>query len=149
MIKTRETIRGAITASEIQKAYKEAFKVPWWQMWFGNPFKLADQSYLETDEALIKTILGEDKTELEEYTLDEFGNPIEDFDCDDFAFRLMGVFHQNRKTAAMPIFITWVLIPQGGHAVLSYYSNGVVNIIEPQTDEVFGVPDWQLLLLCG
>jgi len=143
MIKPRETVRGAISGSEIQKAYKETFNVPWWQMWFSNPFKLADQSYLEADEDLIKTILGQDKTDLEQYV-------AEAFDCDDFAYRLMGVFHQNLRTAAMPIFITWVLIPQGGHAVLSYYSKGRVKIIEPQTDEVFGVPkDWQLLLLCG
>ena len=62
----------------------------------------------------------------------------------------MGVFHQNKETAAMPIFITWVLMPQGGHAVLSYYVAGTVRIIEPQTDDVFEVPtDWKLLLLCG
>ena len=70
--------------------------------------------------------------------------------CDDFAFRLMGVFHQDRRTAAMPIFITWVMTPQGGHAVLSYYVAGVVRIIEPQTDAIFPVPGgWELILLCG
>jgi len=70
--------------------------------------------------------------------------------CDDFAFRLMGVFHQNRETAAMPIFITWVLTPQGGHAVLSCYVTGRIRIIEPQTDDISSVPaGWKLMLLCG
>jgi hypothetical protein len=72
------------------------------------------------------------------------------YDCDDFAFRLMGIFHCDREAAAMPIFITWVLLPEGGHAVLSYYKDGEVKIIEPQTDQVFLVPeDWTLMLLCG
>jgi len=70
--------------------------------------------------------------------------------CDDFAFRLMGVFHQDLRTAAMPIFITWVGTPEGGHAVLSYYKNGKVKIIEPQNDEIYAVPkSWALMLLCG
>ena len=144
MIKTRQTVRGAIPGSEIQKAYQEVFKVPWWRMWFSSPFKLADQSYLEADEVLIGAILGQDKTDLEQYQAEEF-------DCDDFAFRLMGAFHNNLKTAAMPIFITWIAMPQGGHALLSYYSQGQVKIIETQTDEIiFTVPkNWQLLLLCG
>ena len=70
--------------------------------------------------------------------------------CDDFAFSLMGVFHDNKDTAAMPIFITWVSMPEGGHAVISYCKDGVVRIIEPQTDEIYDVPDeWKLMLLCG
>ena len=70
--------------------------------------------------------------------------------CDDFAFRLMGVFHQDLRTAAMPIFITWVSMPEGGHAVLSYYKHGQVKIIEPQNDDIYDVPkEWGLMLLCG
>lgn len=75
--------------------------------------------------------------------------------CDDFAFRLMGVFHQDRRTAAMPIFITWVSWDEPdyglvGHAVLSFYSKGKVYIIEPQTDEVYEVPFyWNLDMICG
>ena len=141
MIKPRNTIRGAIPNHKILDAYRKVFHYPWWL--FGRAFYLADQYYQETDEELILNILAQDRTDLEEYV-------AEDFDCDDYAFRLMGVFHQNRETAAMPIFITWVLTPQGGHAVLSYYVNGTVRIIEPQTDNVFGVPaDWKLMLLCG
>lgn len=70
--------------------------------------------------------------------------------CDDFSFRLMGVFHQNPKTAAMPIFLTCVMTSQGGHAVLSYYYKGKVNIIEPQRDWIYNVPtDWTLMLMFG
>lgn len=139
----RRTTRGGILISEIAFAYKEAFGIHWWNLIFGSPFKLADQSYLKADEELIDQILEEDETDLMQYI-------AEDFDCDDFAFRLMGVFHQTVKTAAMPIFITWVGTPQGGHAVLSYYCNGEVWIIEPQNDAIFSVPkSWTLALLCG
>ena len=141
MIRLRNTVRGAIPNYEIMDTYRRAFHYPWWL--FGRAFYLADQYYKETDPALILNILAQDRTDLEEYI-------AEDYDCDDFAFRLMGVFHQNKETAAMPIFITWVLTPSGGHAVLSYYVAGTVRIIEPQTDDVFEVPtDWKLLLLCG
>lgn len=150
-IKIRNPIRGAIPASEIEGAYRVAFNVG--GNWFirfieallgkGQPFQFADTFYKEVDEALIKSILLEDKTDLWEYI-------AEDFDCDDFTFRLMGIFHQNIETAAMPIFITWVSTPEGGHAVLSYYAGGAVKIIEPQTDKVTNVPNsWRLMLLCG
>ena len=103
---------------------------------------MADEYYKEIDEDIINSVLTQDKIDAEQYVK-------EYFDCDDFAFSLMGTFHKNEDTAAMPIFVTWVLTPQGGHAVLSYYL-GEVNIIEPQNDEIYPVPkNWKLLLLCG
>ena len=151
-IRLRKTVRGTVSASEIITAYQEAFGLPWWRiildsalklLHLGGVFQLADATYQETDEALIKEILDKDKTDLEQYV-------AEDFDCDDFTFRLMGVFHQDPRTAAMPIFITWVVTSQGGHAVLSYYAKGEVQVIEPQKDWVYDVPfDWKLMLLCG
>jgi len=141
MIRPRNTTRGTIPGYKIIEAYRRAFCYPWWL--FGRAFHLADKYYKEADVALILSILSKDRTDLEQYV-------AEDYDCDDFAFRLMGVFHQNRETAAMPIFITWVLTPQGGHAVLSCYVTGRIRIIEPQTDDIFEVPaDWKLILLCG
>jgi len=159
MIRPRNTIRGAISASEIEAAYRKAFTVasPSFVQrilrWItkkvvgattGNPFYFADTYYQPTDETLIKQILSADKTDLVQYVK-------ESHDCDDFTFRLMGVFHQNVKTAAMPIFITWVLMTDGqAHAVISYCTNsGAVLIIEPQNDQIYSVPGWQLLLLCG
>jgi len=70
--------------------------------------------------------------------------------CDDYAFALMGAFHRDLETAAMPIFVTWVATPSGGHALISFYYEGEVVMIEPQNDEVFSVPEnWTLKLLCG
>ena len=147
----RNTVRGTISSATIMEAYQKAFGMSWWELLlssFQGVFRFADQYYQETDEGLILEVLRQDKTDLEKYV-------AEDFDCDDFTFRLYGIFHMNPLTAAMPIFITWVSMPQGGHAVLSYYkavttTMGYVNIIEPQNDDVYFVPkEWSLMLLCG
>ena len=145
ILRPRHSIRGGISASEIEAAYKKTFKVGFWNKWlFGyGDIKLADQTYRETILADIKDMLLQDKTDQELYV-------TEDFDCDDFAFALMGVFHKDRITAAMPIFITWVLTEMGGHALLSFYYKGEVIMIEPQTDELFFPPlNWKLILVCG
>ena len=141
---------GTIYCGDIIAAYQEAFGMTWWQgllSAFNGTFKMADAYYQRADTGIILDVLGKDKTDLEKYK-------AEDFDCDDFAFRLMGVFHSDPRTVAMPIFITWVEWYQDnqryGHAVLSYYCKGIVYIIEPQNDNVFLVPDgWSLNLLCG
>ena len=171
----RKSVRGTINAADIMAAYQEAFHIPQWKivldsiarlLGLGSIFQFADQYYQEADEVMLNEILEEDKTDLEQYK-------AEDFDCDDFAFRLMGVFHQDSRTVAMPIFITWVSWHVAksrlgrlwenikrfvtgetvGHAVISYYKDGKVNIvkiIEPQNDEIYEVPgDWSLMLLCG
>ena len=162
----RKTIRAGANSTDIISAYQKAFNMSWWQSllaMFQGVFKMADQAYNEADEGVIMEILAKDKTDLEKYK-------AEDFDCDDFAFRLMGVFHQDLRTAAMPIFITWVSFEISGnifqriwrrikafvtgdivgHALLSYYKDSKVKIIEPQNDDVYAVPQkWSLLLLCG
>jgi len=142
----RNTVRGTISSSTIMEAYQRAFGMSWWEFLlasFQGVFKFADQYYQEADEGMILDILEHDKTDLEKYV-------AEDFDCDDFTFRLYGVFHTDLRTAAMPIFITWVNMPQGGHAVISYFKDGIVKIIEPQNDNVYLVPEeWSLMLLCG
>jgi len=150
-LKIRKIVRGEIPYSEIETAYRKAFgmsEAGWLQLilrLFGvpSPFQFADAYYKEADEELIEMILDADWGDREEYE-------AEGFDCDDFTFSLMGTFHQNRETAAMPIFITWVSMPEGGHAVISYYKDGEVKIIEPQTDQIYDVPSvWDLMLLCG
>jgi len=149
---TRNTVRGDIPSSEIKAAYQKAFHIAG-EGWLQNllrlfcnirsVFNFADQYYKEADEELIQMILDADQGDKEEYE-------TEWYDCDDFAFRMMGIFHCDKEAAAMPIFITWVLLSEGGHAVLSYYKDGEVKIIEPQTDQIFPVPeDWCLMLLCG
>ena len=122
----------------------------WWQSLlslFNGTFKMADAYYHEADEGVIKEILEKDRTDHMPYI-------PEDTDCDDHTFRLMGVFHIDERTRAMPIFITWVDWYEDnqryGHAVLSYFIGGMVKIIEPQNDFIFNVPnDWTLNLLCG
>jgi len=149
-VKTRRTIRGTIPASEIIATYNEAFPSQGgWLSWlkiliYGSPYKMADTYYQEADDELIKMIVDADLGDKEDYE-------TEYYDCDDFAFRLMGILHCDRQAASMPIFITWVQMPEGGHAVLSYINeDGVVMIIEPQNDRMFSVPiDWKLQLLCG
>lgn len=144
----RKTPRAGVNSTDIIAAYQAAFNMSWWQFLLATlqgVFKMADQSYDEASVSLINEILEQDKTDLEKYK-------AEQFDCDDFAYRLMGVFHQDLRTAAMPIFIIWIGLPDGyGHALLSYYKDNKVYLIEPQTD---GVTDniplgTSLLLLCG
>ena len=174
----RQTVRGGLSASEVITAYQEAFNIAWWRtivdlllrlFGFGGVFQLADASYRELDDDGEQRLLGlleRDKTDLEEYK-------AEDFDCDDFTFRLMGEIHKDPVLCAMPIFITWVSWltagswigrlwqrfkrfvtgQRAGHAVISYYKTGVVSIVkiaEPQNDDIYPVPEgWRLDLLCG
>ena len=145
LIKRRDLYRGIITADEIIKAYQDAFGIQWWHKYVGlADFQLADETYFEANREEIKKVLEQDQIDKEIYKAEEF-------DCDNYSFALMGSFHHNRETAPMPIFITWVLTREGGHALLSFYEAGKVFLIEPQTDEIIpGVPaDWALILLCG
>lgn len=148
----RKPGQGEITAGELKAAYEAAFHIGgngWLDkllslfLMIRTPFYFADELYKPVAPDLLQLILDADTGDKEEYE-------TEFYDCDDFAFRLMGWFHMDRDAAAWPIFITWVNTPQGGHAVLSFYQDGLVYIIEPQTDDVFPVPaDWTLMLLCG
>lgn len=159
MIMFRRRVRGGVTYQEVKRAYIEVFKIPRWRVLLSNIetllrvggiFRFADATYrqvTDADEQRLVVFLKQDQTDLQRYT-----HP--DFDCDDFAFRLHGALHYDRDFAAMPIFITWVSWFDDGlsyaHAVESYYKDGKINIIEPQTDEVFGVPGhWKLNMVCG
>ena len=137
---------GELHYTDIIEAYREAFHMNWWSYLIAlvtGVFKLENEWYKPVDEELIHLILDADMGDREEWELDFY-------DCGAFTFNLMGVFHQNRETAAMPIYITWVNTGEGGHAVLSYCWDGDVYIIEPQNDDVYFVfKDWRLMLQCG
>ena len=148
----RNVKEWSISPEGVQAAYEQAFNIAgqnWWQKLISrlagiqSPFYFAEAGYEPVDEAVLSDILAKDTTDKQQYVTDWY-------DCDDFAFRLMGAFHQDKRAELWPIFITWVILPEGGHAVLSYYKDGEVKIIEPQNDQVFPVPeDWTLYLLCG
>lgn len=85
---------------------------------------------------------------------DEFKYVANDFDCDDFTWGLMGAFHHNLETAAMPIFAVSVQYEKLGetryHRMIAFYYNGEMILIEPQSDRFYNVPeDWILRLLIG
>lgn len=155
MIRPRIRNRGAIPSSEIEAAYRKVFNMSGGglisrlirliaKVAVSSPFYFADAYYQEANEDLIKQVILENQADKAQYI-------TEKKDCDNFAFALMGALRGvDDRTCAMPIFITWVLIPQGGHAVLSYYKSGAVKVIEPQSDAIFNVPqNWSLLLLVG
>ena len=128
----------------IQRAYEIAFEVKWWHTLVGLAhFEFDDEEYVAPELEEIEKVLAADQGDKEQYVAN-------DFDCDDFSYALMGAFHKNRMTAAMPIFITKVLTPQGGHALISFYHKDTVTLIEPQTDQLFEVPPgWALMSLTG
>ena len=157
MIKRRIGNKGDISAQEIEKAYRKAFNVPLVNIIkrivlkvFGLnslslPFLFADNCYKTASFHIIKQILKETKEKFGCWVYKE-----EEADCDDATFWLMGVFHQDPRTVGMPIYITWVGTPEGGHAILSFYFSGTVYIIEPQDYTTFFVPkDWKLWALIG
>lgn len=134
-----------ITATEVAQIYQKEFGVSWWQQLFGLvKICLADQQYEDFDLAEVQKVIASDEIQKMKYEAEEF-------DCDDYAFALMGAFHHNRKTAAMPIFITWVDVSEGGHAVVSCITKyKTILIIEPQNDKIFPIPTgWSLMVLCG
>ena len=142
VIETRIANRGNISADEIKQAYIKAFEIGLCER-HKVCFHLADETYSMADPQKIKEILETDATDKMEYV-------PESVDCDDFAFRLMGIFHEDKDAVSMPIFLTWVLTPEDGHAVLSYCYQGQITIIEPQNDLEFPVPeDWKLILIIG
>lgn len=135
---------GAIPSEDIIEAYKKAFKITTNMLNEKRTcFHISDESYKPIDMEKLKQFLKDDPCNLQEYNL-------HDYDCDDFSFALMGALHMNREMAACPFFITWADTPKGGHAVLTFYYDGEVKIIEPQTDEIFDIPEgWTLWMMEG
>jgi hypothetical protein len=140
MIKTRIKNRGSISAQEIKEAYIKTFNLSWcgrkWRLW------IADETYKPIDLEQLKSVLEQDKTNLVAYQLEGNGH----FDCDDFAYRLMGVIHQDSELSTMPFYNTWIEIPEGGHALLSFYKDNEVWLLEPQNDSIYRVPEGTKLI---
>ena len=158
-IKGRIKFRGDIGTREIEETYRKAFVIPspktiqrlllkLFGMRVSNPlclpFLFADSYYKEASPNTINQILRETKEKFGLWVYKE-----EEADCDDATFWLMGVFHQDKRTIGMPIYITWTGTEEDGHSLLSYYFRNTVTMIEPQNYSTFGVPSWQLWTLIG
>lgn len=147
MRKPIEAGEGYIHYTQVVEIYKKAFNMDWFDLtWalFRGKIHLDNEWYKPADTELIKMIVEADLGDRQEWLLDWY-------DCGAFTFNLMGVFHQNRETAAMPIFVTWVDSGEGGHAVITYINElDMVKYVEPQTDYAWHIPPtWVLRLLCG
>lgn len=172
LIKPRQTKRGLIHYSEIVRAYRRKFRISFFNepipgFFIGRVFRFADEYYREANENTIGEVLRADLTDRQKWIRQLY-------DCDDFTFSGMGAFHHNGLTAAMPIFITWILILPDwavgsrwrrawywlkvligvekpiGHSLLSFYRDGEVQLIEVQTDEFVPIlPNYRLILLMG
>ena len=147
MIVGRIANRGIVSSQEIKEAYKKAFNIPKFSpCWNNKPcFHFADETYEETDLDLIKQVIEENQADKAQYI-------TEKRDCDNFSFDLMGALRGvDDRTCGMPIFIVWVLTPHGGHALLSFYHQSKVYLIEPQTDEITDSisPEYKLILIIG
>lgn len=126
----------------IQAAYEQAFSERHEQAWV-----FFDSNYKPASLEQIQAVL--DSTEIDDMRYEK-----EYFDCDDFAFALMGMLHMNYETAAQAIFYTTVRWEQSDgvflHALCSCFTGQEVLIIEPQSDGIYSVPDnWRLTRLIG
>lgn len=147
MKKPKHAGEGNIHYTDVIEAYRTAFGMDWFEItWamFRGVFQLENEWYKPPDSELIQMIIDADLGDREEWILDFYN-------CGAFTFNLMGVFHQNRETAAMPIFITWVRSGKSGHAIITFMNEiDLVHFIEPQNDFTgLIVPAWGLALLCG
>jgi len=129
-----------ITPAEIKDAYKQAFSISWLDNildWLGRGvFRLTNLNYNPLNWDEVAEVIEWDKTEQMEWLYDETK-----FTCCDFSFSLMGAFHKYYTTGGMPIFMTWIAMPAGGHAVVSFYDGEQVFIVEPQTDEIMTIEE--------
>lgn len=149
MIVGRIANRGTISAQEIKEAYIKAFNVGLCQR-RKVCFHLADAKYKEANPEKIKAVLDAAGIYKKKYSVDENGEPLEWYDCDNFTFDALGALNDNEETAPMPKFATWVDTPEGGHSLLSYYFRGRIYTYEPQTNIHSGIPeDWKLILIIG
>jgi hypothetical protein len=94
---------------------------------------LSDKSYLACSRADIEAFLDQDKTNKHQYV-------VEEYDCDDFSYRLMGQFAVE-GWARLAFGIVWT----DRHALNCFITeNGEFRLIEPQTDKIQkGLEDWQ------
>jgi len=148
------TVKGNITieAKEIQKIYRKCFKdISICDI--NRNWLFSDQKYEIANIDQIDILLKKSKTYQLKYE-------VEEHDCDDYAFALMGYLHYDpnipkwQSTVNQAIFITWVILEVDGklygHALESCCDGSKIYMIEPQNGKIFDVPDnFRLYLICG
>jgi len=98
---------------------------------------LSDRLYQLASVQDVERLLSMDDTDKYQYV-------SEHFDCDNYAYRLMGNFNIP-EWSSLAFGICWTGTPNGGHAVNCFVDNELrFWIIEPQNDQVFELPsDWK------
>ena len=101
------------------------------------PILLSDEDYKTTTKEELIRYLSEDTT-------NDYPYISEWYDCNNFSYTLMGRL-SNPDWGCLPFGILWTDTPLGGHAVNCFVDyNRDVWIVEPQSDEVFELPDnWE------
>lgn len=106
----------------------------------GGALYLSDRQYKLVAKSEIKRFLAQDKTDLLNYV-------SEYFDCDDFAYRLMGQFSMP-GWAELAFGIAWGNFPKPHAINLFVDGNKKVWFIEPQNDEIKEKgEDWEVWLI--
>jgi len=140
VIKKRE--EQIVEVKEIHDAVKNAFGE---RAKHGGFYYADSKYYLANVNKLVNA--------LREAKVVEKGYESEWFDCDDFSFLAMGVWHGDKELARMACFIVWVWWKIENkvyaHALNGAY-DGQFKLIEPQAYKVFSVPsNWNLIVLIG
>ena len=107
-----------------------------------------DASILMTD-AKYKTTTKVEFIRFITYDISDKYNYVSDYyDCDDYSFSIYGNI-SNPEWGALTFGVIWTNTPTGAHAVNCFIDNDrEVWIVEPQTDEVFKLPDnWKPYLI--
>ncbi|RLI83700.1 hypothetical protein DRP04_00845 [Archaeoglobales archaeon] len=131
-----------VTYSEIKQRIEEIF---------GDRQKNCDYHF--EDEKYYRANVDALVQQIKNYGIPEIGYEYPWFDCGDFSFAAMGVWHLNRDLARQACFIAWVYWEQQGkiyaHALNAAFDTDF-KFIEPQTAEVFAPPEnWNLIVLMG
>ena len=133
---------GLIPYQDIVKAYKKAFNISSIDVLKKKVcFHIEDVNYEPIDWTEFEKFIREDKTDKKDY--------CDKFDCENFGYVMLGAIRSNDKLTACPIFGAKILI-DGAHYLLTFYQDGKVKFLEPQTDEVINVhPEWRLAYING
>ena len=110
-------------------------------------FFLADSEYYPADVNKLVESIKEAKVAEKVYVKEEY-------DCDDFTFAAMGVWHMSKELARTACFIVWTWWKENdkfyAHSLNAAFDGKELYLIEPQNYSVFKFPsNWNLTLIMG